>query len=437
MGKAMKPHIAHHPGRRRAIRLLSAAAGVGLLYPMAIRWGGAQSLIQPPAKPVPREYFGMHIHRADAGTAWPTVPLGSWRLWDASVAWPNLEPEKGQWKFAKLDKYVAMAALTKVEILLPLGLSPPWASARPSEPSSYKPGYAAEPRDMEDWRNYVRTVAKRYKGRIRHYEVWNEINLKGFFTGSVQQMVELARIAYETLKEVDPGIVVVSPSVTGEVRQTEWLDKFLGMGGGRYADVIGHHFYIPRSEPEAMLPVIAKVKSIMGKHNLAHKPLWNTESGWWIENKDTSQRLGAAGADWRKLGEQESAAYVARALILGWTAGVSRFYWYAWDNFDMGLIEPSDKSIKLSGRVYGQTARWMEGAVFTGCTESDGLWICELTDKGGRLARMVWQQADQPMEWKIPLSWGATRVEHANGITLKLSPGATTILLERSPVLIG
>lgn len=432
----MKSHTEYLPGRRRAIRLLSAAASVGLLYPMAMRRGGAQPLIQSPVMPVPRDYFGMHIHRADAGTPWPVVPLGSWRLWDAYVAWPDLEPEKGQWKFAKLDKYVAMAALTKVEILLPLGLSPAWASARPNEPSSYKPGYAAEPRNLEDWRNYVRTVAKRYKGRIHAYEVWNEVNLKGFYTGNAQQLVELARTAYETLKEVDPDIIVVSPSVTGAVRQTEWLDKFLALGGGQYADVVGYHFYMPRSEPEAMLPVITKVKSIMRKHKLVHKPLWNTESGWWIENKDTSRRLGAVGADWRKLDEQESAAYVARALILGWTAGVSRFYWYAWDNFDMGLIEPTDKSIKPAGRAYGQTAAWMEGAVITGCAVKNGSWICELTDKEGRLARIIWQHADQPMEWQIPPSWGATQAELLNGQTLKFSPGATTILLGRSPVLI-
>ena len=434
--KFMKSPITHNAGRRQVIRLLSATAGVGLLYPLAMRCGGARSMIQSPAMPVSLEYFGMHIHRADAGTPWPTVTLGSWRLWDAYVAWPDLEPGKGQWKFAKLDKYVAMAALTKVEILLPLGLSPAWASARPNEPSSYKPGYAAEPRNWEDWRNYVRTVARRYKGRIRHYEMWNEVNLKGFYTGNLQQMIELARIAYETLKEVDPDIVVVSPSITGEVRQTEWLDKYLTLGGGQYADVIGYHFYIPRSEPEAMLPVITKVKSIMRKHNLAHKPLWNTESGWWIENKDTSRRVGAAGADWRKLDEQKSAAYVARALILGWTAGVSRFYWYAWDNFDLGLIEPTDKSIKPAGKAYGQTAEWMEGAVFTGCAEKNGTWICELTDKKRRLARIIWQHAGRPREWPIPPRWKVTMVELLNGQTLKLSPGATTILLGQSPVLI-
>lgn len=432
----MKFDMAYLPGRRRAIRLLSAAAGVGLLYPMAMRWGGARSLIQPPAMPVPLEYFGMHIHRADAGTPWPVVPFGSWRLWDAYVAWPDLEPEKGQWKLAKLDKYVAMAALTKVDILLPLGLSPSWASARPNEPSSYKPGYAAEPRNLEDWRNYVRTVAKRYKGRILAYEVWNEVNLKGFYTGSVHQMVELARVAYETLKEVDSDIVVVSPSVTGEVRQTEWLDQYLALGGGKYADVIGYHFYIPRSEPEAMLPVITKVKSIIRKHNLAQKPLWNTESGWWIENKDMSGRLGAAGADWRKLDERESAAYVARALILGWTAGISRFYWYAWDNFDMGLIEPIDKSIKLAGRTYGQTAVWMRGALFYGCSETDGFWVCELTDAEGRRSRIVWRQSGEGVEWQIPSSWGAKEAKLLDGQTLKFSTLSTTVSIGQSPLLI-
>src|SRR5512138_1206446 len=57
------------------------------------------------ARPVPREYFGMHIHRADSGTPWPAAHFGSWRLWDANVGWPELEPARGEWNFKQLDRY--------------------------------------------------------------------------------------------------------------------------------------------------------------------------------------------------------------------------------------------------------------------------------------------------------------------------------------------
>jgi len=110
------------------------------------------------ADPLPLTYFGLHIHRSDSGTSWPNVPFGSWRLWDSYVGWAQLEPSRGTWDFSRLDKYVAMARLTKVDILLPLAMTPQWASARPYEASPYRPGNAAEPANMDDWVRYVTTV---------------------------------------------------------------------------------------------------------------------------------------------------------------------------------------------------------------------------------------------------------------------------------------
>jgi hypothetical protein len=431
--------------RRQFLTSLIALGSAGALPVFAALLAASRKLM-PPSGAVPASYFGMHIHRtvetqpglANRGqlTPWPAVKFGSWRLWDAYVAWPNLEPKKGRWKFATLDKYVAVATLAKVDVLLPLGLSPVWASARPSEASSYKPGNAAEPLSMEDWRNYVRTVATRYKGRVHAYELWNEVNLKGFYSGSSEKLIQIARIAYETLKEIDPDVIVVSPSVTGEGRNPEWLNNYLAMGGGQYADVIAYHFYVPQKSPEAMLPVIRQVQQIMRSHGLGNKPLWNTETGWRIETKTMTPRIGAAGSDWLDLDDRESAAYVARALILGWSAGLSRFYWYAWDNFDMGLINPSDRSIKPAGYAYAKTVAWMEGAVFSGCVETSGLWTCELSDVQGQPAHIVWRESGSDQDWMVPFSWGAKEAELLDGQTLILSPGVDTIALGESPVLI-
>src|SRR5580704_5261031 len=112
-----------------------------------------------PNHPITAQYFGMHIHHTASGTPWPPVQFGSWRLWDSGVAWPQLEPQLGKWDFTLLDRYVQLAAQHHVEIVLTLGLTPAWASARPQEPSAYSRGNAAEPRSLADWEDYVRVVA--------------------------------------------------------------------------------------------------------------------------------------------------------------------------------------------------------------------------------------------------------------------------------------
>ena len=124
------------------------------------------------------------LHGTDRLTPWPSVPIPEWRLWDAKVTWPDLEPGKGQRHFDDLDKSLALAEAHHANVLMTLGLTPRWASARPQEASGYSPGYAAEPKDIEDWRSLVRTVATRYKGRIHAYEIWNEPNVKRFWTGT-------------------------------------------------------------------------------------------------------------------------------------------------------------------------------------------------------------------------------------------------------------
>src|SRR5258705_13084450 len=71
--------------------------------------------------PVPREYWGMHIHRAGSLGTWPGA-FGAWRLWDARVAWPKLEPSPGQGRFETVERYFGPGRGDGGGILLPRGL---------------------------------------------------------------------------------------------------------------------------------------------------------------------------------------------------------------------------------------------------------------------------------------------------------------------------
>jgi hypothetical protein len=322
---------------------------------------------------VPPEYFGLHIHHAGAATAWPEVPFSKWRLWDAYVAWPSLEPSKGQWRFQTLDKYVALAEQHNIGILLPLGLTPRWASARPFEKSAYQPGNAAEPNDIGDWRDYVKTVASRYKGRIREYEIWNEPNSESFWTGDVNQMIDLTREASQIIHEIDADAKIVSPSAT-TMNGVAWLAEFLAKGGGQYVDVIGFHFYVTPHPPETMVLLIREVKRVMKENGAVKKPLWNTETGWSGPKPFPSPELAAA--------------YLVRAQLLAWANGVQRFYWYAWDNHSWVTLQTTEKDNRTltdAGKAYASTEKWLVGSQVQECGEDPaGLWICTLDHHGIR-----------------------------------------------------
>lgn len=384
-------------------------------------------------KVIPASYFGMHVHRADRGTPWPGKEIGSWRLWDARVNWVDLEPKPGEWDFSRLDRYVAMAELAGTEILLPLGMTPAWASARPSEKGIYRAGGdAAEPRRIEDWERYVRTVANRYKGRIRHFEVWNEVNEgTGFFSGTPQAMFELQKAAYRVVKDVDPDAVLVSPSSVGEAaHQLAWFEDYLALGAADYADVIGYHFYQPRKKPEAIVGLVQMVKAVMARRGAGAKPLWNTESGYRMDLGH--KKLVGADPSWPALQPQQAAAYVARALILGWWSGLDRFYWYAWDSVDLGFVTP-DGQVMPAGRAYLAVARWLIGARMRGCDENRNVWVCEL-DREGQRAWLVWHAEDKDVAWRVDV--GAAKVVETLGGETHLLMSDRKLILNGEPQLL-
>jgi len=371
------------------------------------RADGTQRL-DTPKELIPATYFGMHFHHLGGVTPWPSVPVGEWRLWDCHTAWPDLEPQKGQWRFQTLDAYLTLAAQHNTGVLLPLGLSPRWASARPMERSTYQPGFAAEPRDIDDWREYVATVVRHCKGRVHSYEIWNEPNSKSFWTGDIVHMITLTREASQIIHRIDPQAIVVSPAATTQ-SGLSWLSQFLAAGGGQFVDVIGYHFYVSPAPPEAMLPLIEQVQQIMRQNGVGEKPLWDTESSWASPKPFPSEELGAA--------------YLARSYILTWAAGVQRFYWYSWDNHGFVVIQTTQadsQTLTPAGQAYGIIQKWLVGARLDSCdVDSEHTWTCKLTRQGAP-QWILWNESETKT-LSVPPSWQGKTIQPLLGPAQALS----------------
>jgi Glycosyl hydrolase family 10 len=381
------------------------------------------SSASPTQAKIPASLFGMHIHQSEK--TWPNVPFYSWRLWDAGTAWGDLEPQAGVWKFEPLDRAVALAAKKKVEILLTLGQTPRWASARPNDESAYgNPGWPAEPTNLKDWRNYIRTIATRYKGKIHHYEIWNEPDYKMFYTGSVGKMVELAREAYTILKQVDPTNVVLSPGATNGTPDFKWQKDFFRQGGGKYADVIAQHLYPQTAVPEDRAQYIERFTKILAGAGLSKKPLWNTETGWLKPVTFQSDR--------------QAMAYVARTYLIDWAKGVQRLYWYAWDNraaVSLYFIQSDRQTPTAIAKSYAQIQKWMVGARMDECKpQSDNTWICQLT-RNGRSNWVVWNP-DRELTFTVPKNWKIKKTQDLAGKTTNL-PASQQIAIDFSPLLLS
>jgi len=389
--------------------------------------------LAPPKKPIDKELFGINLIGLQWGVTWPTIPFHGWRNFHSY--WDVLEPNQGKWNFEMLDREIALASKNGVESMLVLGSTPTWASSRPHEKGcctqSAAKGNIAEARNLQDWRTYIKTIALRYKGKVHYYELWNEPNHAKFFSGTIKKLVELNREAYIVLKEVDPTNIVVSSSVS--IGGMNYLDEYLSEGGGKYADVIGYHFYVAPKPPETFLASIKQVKELMQKHGVANKPLWNTETGWNIINHDVNNVTEKwAGPP---LSDSESMAYIARSYILSWAAGVDRFYWYSWGHRSMGMTEYDVTNPKPIAKAFKEIQSWLIGSqMVTLNSDTNGTFICLLKRANGENQWIVWN-SNRKLIFSIPIEWKISRFRNLNGNESQII-GTNRITIDQTPILL-
>lgn len=366
--------------------------------------------------PVPKTLFGIHLNHYGAYTQanWPKLHFGMLRLWDCGTRWRELETAKGIWNWKLMDTLVNNAYAHGQDIIYTMGQTPTWASARPTESASYGAGAAAEPADLQDWRDYIHAVASRYKGKIRYFEIWNEWDQTNFSTISIPKMVELTRLAGEELKAVDSTIQIISPNIT--TKGFSRLDEYLMQGGASLVDIVAYHDYLS-AQPELSYAHQTAIRSICRRYKLDTNPIWNTEGSG-----------GGAG------GEQQARGYVCRVFLTQWMEGIGNFNWYCWDIYHPLSLSPDFSSLNTQGQAYQTSVQWLAGARIQSRTISeDGTWLVHLILSSGEPAYLVWNCHDT-LRFAVPETWNVIMRRYLNGDSIPgeidtLSAGAEPVLL--------
>jgi polysaccharide biosynthesis protein PslG len=380
------------------------------------------------ASDVPANYFGMHtyINRPQLNSEpWPSVSMGAVRLWDTKTAWAYLEPSRGNYSWGNLDWWLNLGQQHNVQLVYTFGVVPAWASSNASQSGCFKmTGSCAPPANMADWEDFVRAVVTHSAGRIKYYELWNEPNLKGYWTGSNAQLVEMASRAYTIIKSVDPNAIVVSPSPTG--MYATWMDAYLKAGGVNYADVIAFHGYSANSvpAPEEIVAAADRFHTMMSANGVSNKPLWDTEASWGVSNnvpKITNQ--------------DDQAAFVARYYLLHWSKGIQKFFWYSWDSTLWGVMWDSSTGIHKPGVAYKQLYNWMVGATMTTpCADiGNGTWKCEFSRNSGSYQSIAIWNTNGSASYSPNSQY--TQYRTLDGGTVAV-PSSGTITIGKKPVLL-
>jgi hypothetical protein len=417
---------------------LSVAIGFILFLPLS-RSEQSVHLSAADRGNVPSTLFDLNILGISEHSGWPAFPFAAWR--NFHFKWQDLEPTKDQWDFARSDHDVQEARKHGVDIVAVVEGIPKWAAS--AEEASNNDMQIAKAEDLAEWANYVRTMANRYKGQIHYYELWNEPETNHSFLREPAGLIALNQVAFQTLKSVDPTIVVISSALSSAdpvpTRVARNLDLFSRAGVMKDCDVVGYHPYgIPLSgetsprAPEDMLTQIRAVKAAMVQTGL-QRPIWATEVGWYVLNDDQNPQTAPSWMG-RPLEPALAASYVARTYILGWAAGLDRIFWYCWRHGYMGLTQFNGDA-KAPAIAYATVQRWLVGAQLESCDRNNsGTWLCQLKLADGRAGFIAWAEG-KSAQLEIALSWQVRGYKTLDGRDHDLG-NQTSITISDSPILL-
>jgi hypothetical protein len=367
----------------RSVPIAWIALFSGLLPAVAVDNKGINgkrpvSLPGAPSSPIPPQLFGMTVLTPGI---WPNAPFGVFGKAGGTL-WPYLEPSKGVFNWYWLDQAVSE---TRAHGTKPYWTNfgvPPWAAS--NQNSCYQPpntnvvSCSSMVANIQDWKDFLTALVSRYKGQIEMYELWNEPDLT--FSGTMQQLVQLNQSYIQIVRAIDPSALIATPSAT----TATFLTSYFAAGGPTSVDVLSIHGYpgAGNDYPEAIQDYkLMPWMSVTSNYNLTNLPIWDTESSW--------------GPNPSSLSTPERVGFVARAYLLHWSAGVSRFYWYAWDSQGWGTLW-SRGTRNAAGDAYAQVYGWMNGATmpksctYNGSDIYHATYACTLTRPGGYSALAVW-----------------------------------------------
>lgn len=194
-----------------------------------------------------------------------------------------------------------------------------------------KMGFPSNESQIASFVNYAKWVAKRYKGKITYYEIWNEWLYGTGMSKNYKKKIpsptvyfQLIQQTSKAIKTIDPKAIIIAGGFNPlKKKDVEWFDNILSLGVMNYLDGISIHPYSyanPKRDlrsPEGNLKLIDLYEEHLIKKEGRIIPLYITEIGF-----PTFHGLG--GVD-EKIAAKNMLTYNALAKERKYIKGV---WWY-------------------------------------------------------------------------------------------------------------
>ena len=346
-------------------------------------------------------FFGMTAILPDRFTGLPGMALLPWsrlardagaRVNRWQFSWPQMERSRGLVDPSSVDPAIAAAAANDFVILGVLVGTPSWAAGGEA---GQPPANLELPFTHPDnhWARFVYNMVLHYRDRVRYWEIWNEPNLREFWSGSPEQYYRLLKVAYQAARAADPTALVLFGGLSGQ--DTVFLERVLQVGdadpeaegAGHYFDVFAWHAYSRATQHH---DGTVAFRDQLARHGLS-KPIWITESNIPAWNDPSICGENCAPTQWEATAE-EQASYILQAFGYGLAAGVRHMSIYrasdvgeasAW-----GLLR-NDGAARPAYHAYSTVHRYLDGAETATLFRGEGFERVEVLAPGRRVS-LAW-----------------------------------------------
>lgn len=236
------------------------------------------------------------------------------------TGWNRTETQKGKYDFAWLDDVVDNMLARGVQPWFNVGYGNRLYMKDANNPTAV--GYVPifyDSECLQAWKNYVRALAKHFKGRVNQFEIWNEPNVKTFWrNGNAKDVSGYSKLIVLTAAEIKAEIPDAKIGACIAGMGEKYFSQILDGEAAKILDFFSVH-------PYSMVPELNYVRSVNKLKKLAEKkgagqiairqgevgyPVYISPSSW------------VGKGSWYKSDEHVQAKWMLRRFLLDIEAGV-------------------------------------------------------------------------------------------------------------------
>lgn len=261
------------------------------------------------------------------------------------IGWDLIEPTRGVRNWGDIDNDIKLFLDHGFEPVLLIVATPAWALL----PGQGTPFYPPQLQFRADFEKFVYDCARRFRGRVKYYEFWNEPNGWGWNrdpNGNTYQKaweyVPWLIHGYNSIKKGDPNALWAIGGLddNGVGYADDYLAKCYRYMSKGYFDAVCEH---PYSSSNAELWKLDDLRAVMANYGDA-LPIWITELGWPANGRES--QVATWITDYLTRLSSDDYSYCKMATYHTATDFTAEPHGYGLMTYDLGTQKPTYQAFK-------------------------------------------------------------------------------------------